>query len=40
VTGDVIAQIEDAPISWPSAWLLVRAIAAGSLVLAASSTRS
>ena len=30
----VIAQIEDAPVSWPSAWLLVRAIAAGWLILA------
>ena len=34
VTSYVIAQIEDAPISWPSAWLLVRAIAAGWLILA------
>jgi ABC-2 type transport system permease protein len=30
----VIAQIEDAPVSWPSAWLLVRALAAGWLILA------
>jgi ABC-2 type transport system permease protein len=34
VTSYVIAQIEDAPVSWPSAWLLVRAIAAGWLILA------
>ena len=34
VTSYVIAQIEDAPINWPSAWLLVRAIAAGWLILA------
>ena len=34
LTSYVIAQIEDAPISWPSAWLLVRAIAAGWLILA------
>jgi ABC-2 type transport system permease protein len=31
----VIAQIEDAPVDWPSAWLLVRAMAAGWLILAA-----
>src|SRR5918997_4329622 len=31
----VIAQIEDAPTNWPSAWLLLRAIAAGWLILAA-----
>jgi ABC-2 type transport system permease protein len=30
----VIAQIEDAPATWPSAWLLVRALAAGWLILA------
>lgn len=30
----VIAQIEDAPVDWPSAWLLVRALAAGWLILA------
>lgn len=30
----VIAQIEDAPVSWPSAWLLLRAMAAGWLILA------
>jgi ABC-2 type transport system permease protein len=34
VTSYVIAQIEDAPISSPSTWLLVRAIAAGWLILA------
>jgi ABC-2 type transport system permease protein len=31
----VIAQIEDAPVNWPPAWLLVRAIAGGWLILAA-----
>jgi ABC-type transport system involved in multi-copper enzyme maturation permease subunit len=30
----LIAQIEDAPVAWPSAWLLVRALAAGWLILA------
>jgi ABC-2 type transport system permease protein len=35
VASYVIAQIEDAPANWPSAWLLVRAIAAGWLILAA-----
>jgi ABC-2 type transport system permease protein len=35
VSSYVIAQIEDAPVNWPSAWLLVRAIAAGWLILAA-----
>jgi ABC-2 type transport system permease protein len=30
----VIARAEDAPVDWPSAWLLVRAMAAGWLVLA------
>jgi ABC-type transport system involved in multi-copper enzyme maturation permease subunit len=30
----VIAQVEDASVSWPSAWLLLRSIAAGWLVLA------
>ena len=30
----VIAQIEGAPVSWPSAWLLVRAMGAGWLILA------
>jgi ABC-2 type transport system permease protein len=34
VASVVIAQIEDAPVSWPSAWLLVRALAAGWLILA------
>jgi ABC-2 type transport system permease protein len=34
VASYVIAQIEDAPVSWPSAWLLVRALAAGWLILA------
>ena len=34
VASYVIAQIEDAPVTWPSAWLLVRAIAAGWLILA------
>jgi ABC-2 type transport system permease protein len=34
VASYVIAQIEDAPVNWPSAWLLVRAIAAGWLILA------
>jgi ABC-2 type transport system permease protein len=34
VTSYVIAQIEDAPVDWPSAWLLVRALAAGWLILA------
>jgi ABC-2 type transport system permease protein len=34
VASSVIAQIEDAPVSWPSAWLLVRAIGAGWLILA------
>jgi ABC-2 type transport system permease protein len=34
VTSYVIAQIEGAPVSWPSAWLLVRALAAGWLILA------
>jgi len=34
VASFVIAQIEDAPVSWPSAWLLVRAFAAGWLILA------
>jgi len=31
----VIATIEDAPVVWPSAWLLLRAMAAGWLILAA-----
>lgn len=34
VASVVIARIEDAPVSWPSAWLLVRALAAGWLILA------
>ena len=35
VASVVIAQIEDAPIDWPSAWLLARAMGAGWLILAA-----
>jgi ABC-2 type transport system permease protein len=35
VASYVIAQIEDAPVTWPSAWLVVRAIGAGWLILAA-----
>jgi ABC-2 type transport system permease protein len=35
VTSFVIAQIEGAPVVWPSAWLLARAMAAGWLILAA-----
>jgi ABC-type transport system involved in multi-copper enzyme maturation permease subunit len=35
VASFVIARIEDAPATWPSAWLLVRALAAGWLILAA-----
>ncbi|HMJ36210.1 MAG TPA: ABC transporter permease subunit [Baekduia sp.] len=34
VASYVIAQIEDAPVDWPSAWLLLRAMAAGWLILA------
>jgi ABC-type transport system involved in multi-copper enzyme maturation permease subunit len=34
VASVVIAQIEDAPVVWPSAWLLVRAVGAGWLILA------
>jgi ABC-2 type transport system permease protein len=34
VASYVIAQIEDAAVTWPSAWLLVRGIAAGWLILA------
>jgi ABC-type transport system involved in multi-copper enzyme maturation permease subunit len=34
VASYVIAQIEDAPANWPSAWLLLRALAAGWLILA------
>jgi ABC-2 type transport system permease protein len=35
IASYVIAQIEGAPVSWPSAWLLVRAVGAGWLILAA-----
>ena len=35
VASAVIAQLEDAPVVWPSAWLLVRAMGAGWLILAA-----
>ena len=35
IASVLIATIEDAPIIWPSAWLLVRAMAAGWLILAA-----
>lgn len=35
VASVVIAQIEDAAIDWPSAWLLARALGAGWLILAA-----
>jgi ABC-2 type transport system permease protein len=35
VASYVIAQIEGASVSWPSAWLLLRAIVAGWLILAA-----
>jgi ABC-type transport system involved in multi-copper enzyme maturation permease subunit len=34
VASFVIAQIEGAPVNWPSAWLLMRAMAAGWLILA------
>jgi ABC-2 type transport system permease protein len=34
IASYVIAQVEDAPVSWPSAWLLVRALGAGWLILA------
>jgi ABC-2 type transport system permease protein len=34
VASYVIAQIEGGPVNWPSAWLLVRALAAGWLILA------
>jgi ABC-2 type transport system permease protein len=34
VASYVIAQIEGAAVSWPSAWLLLRAVAAGWLILA------
>ncbi|MEZ5124367.1 MAG: ABC transporter permease subunit [Solirubrobacterales bacterium] len=35
VASVVIAQIEDAPVHWPSAWLIVRSAAGGWLILAA-----
>ena len=35
IVSTVIAHIEHAPVSWPSPWLLLRAIAAGWLILAA-----
>lgn len=35
VASVVIAQIEDAAMDWPSAWLLARAVGAGWLILAA-----
>jgi ABC-2 type transport system permease protein len=35
VASYVIVQIEGAPVVWPSAWLIVRALAAGWLILAA-----
>ena len=34
VSSYVIAQIEHAPVHWPSAWLIVRAMGAGWLILA------
>jgi ABC-2 type transport system permease protein len=34
VASYVIAQIEGAPVNWPSAWLLARAMTAGWLILA------
>jgi ABC-type transport system involved in multi-copper enzyme maturation permease subunit len=34
VASYVIAQIENAPVDWPSAWLLLRAMAASWLILA------
>jgi ABC-2 type transport system permease protein len=34
VASYVIAQIENAPVHWPSAWLIVRAMGAGWLILA------
>jgi ABC-type transport system involved in multi-copper enzyme maturation permease subunit len=33
-TSYVIAQVEDAPVAWPSAWLIVRALGAAWLILA------
>jgi ABC-2 type transport system permease protein len=38
VASFVIAQLEDAPADWPSAWLIVRALAGGWLVLGAWAT--
>ena len=35
IASVVIAQVEDAPVVWPSAWLIVRGMAAGWLILAA-----
>ncbi len=35
IASVIIARIEDAPIVWPSAWLLIRAMAAGWLILLA-----
>jgi ABC-type transport system involved in multi-copper enzyme maturation permease subunit len=35
VASFVIARLEDAPADWPSAWLIVRALASGWLILAA-----
>ncbi|HEX5621913.1 MAG TPA: ABC transporter permease [Solirubrobacteraceae bacterium] len=34
IASYVIAQIEDAPVHWPSAWLLLRAMGASWLILA------
>ena len=34
VASFIIARIEDAPVHWPSAWLLVRALGAAWLILA------
>jgi ABC-2 type transport system permease protein len=34
IASYVIAQIEDAPVHWPSIWLIARAMAAGWLILA------
>jgi ABC-2 type transport system permease protein len=34
IASFVIAQIEDAPTHWPSAWLIIRSIAGGWLILA------
>jgi ABC-type transport system involved in multi-copper enzyme maturation permease subunit len=34
IASFVIAQLEDAPVHWPSAWLLLRALGAGWLILA------